>query len=473
MNLGFDDPFPENRYDLGLRQNFVQFSLLALLTALVGASMGIERTTLPPLARSAFGITSLLYTVSFISAFGVVKSVMNLFAGRWSDLIGRKPLLVAGWIVGLIYPLLIIFATHWWEVIVANLALGVNQALAWTMTVTGKIDLVGPKNRGLAVGINEASGYIGISIGGLAGGLLASAYGLRPAPYVLALVIIVLGGLLSIWPVKETLPWARVESASLSTDSATSKLVNDEGKKEEKPLEVQSKAGSNQEGSETGMRGDAAIGSPRLASVLALVSWRDRASAAACQAGLINKFSDSLVIGFFPLFMHEKGASLATIGLVVAIYAFIWGILQIPSGWLSDRIGRKTPIVVGQFLVALGIAVVVSGSSPLWWSAGAAVMGIGTALVYPTLIAVVGDVAHPSWRGNSLGVYRLWRDGGYAIGPIVIAIVAGALGLDGAFWFTAVLSAVSGTLVAVMMYETEQKRRKAPSLWISHPDWYQ
>lgn len=454
---------PGGEYKLGLRENLFQFSMLAFLTFLVGASMGIERTTLTPLARSSFGITSLLYTVSFISAFGFVKSIMNLVAGRWSDSLGRKRLLVAGWVVGLLYPILIIFASHWWEVVVANLALGVNQALAWTMTVTSKIDLVGPKNRGFAVGINEASGYVGVSIGGLAGGLLASSYGLRPTPYILALGIIIVGGLLSIWPVKETLPWAHAESADLGLEGRLTNITPIARCGQEQPFKT---------ASEADFEPTSNIGKPRLRQVLLLVSWRDRASAAASQAGFINKFSDSLVIGFFPVYMRNKGASFATIGAVVAIYAAIWGILQISAGVLSDRIGRKIPIVVGQLLVGVGIIVVAFGSSAILWSAGAAVMGIGTALVYPTLIAVIGDVAHPKWRGNSLGVYRLWRDGGYFIGPLVIALIADSFGLSSALWFTALLSIGSGIIVLILMYETEAKKRKLPSQWTIHPTWY-
>lgn len=458
---------PSNSYRLGLRENLFQFSMLALLTFLVGASMGIERTTLPPLAKSSFGITSILYTVSFISAFGLVKSVMNLLAGRWSDSIGRKPLLISGWVVGLVYPLLIIFATHWWEVVIANLALGVNQALAWTMTVTGKIDLVGPHNRGFAVGINEASGYLGVSVGGLVGGLLATSYGLRPAPYILALAVIIVGGLLSVWPIKETLPWAHWES--VQNDKAE-RSIDNKAERNIDNIKVSEGVGYLLRKSEADQ--DDAIGKPRLGQVLALVSWRDRASAAASQAGFINKFSDSLVIGFFPIFMRSKGASFTTIGVVVAIYAALWGILQISAGWLSDRIGRKIPVVIGQLLVGGGILVVVYGSSPIIWSIGASIMGIGTALVYPTLIAVIGDVSHPKWRGNSLGVYRLWRDGGYFIGPLAIAIVAEAFGLMVGFWFTALLSIASGIVVAALMYETEVKKRKVSQQWLIHPNWY-
>lgn len=417
-----DSP-PADRYRLGLRENLVQFSLLAFLTLLVGMSIGVERVALPPLAKHAFGITSLLYTVSFISAFGFVKSGMNLVAGRWSDQLGRKPLLVAGFVVGLGYPVLIITATSWVQVVVANLLLGVNQALAWTMTVTAKIDLVGPQKRGFAVGINEASGYVGVAVGGYAGGALAAAHGLRPAPYLLALAVIVVGGLVSLFAVTETLPWARQEAAQ----------------------------------QQVAMPGQATP-VPNLRRLVALTTWGDRATGTACQVGFINKFADSLVIGFLPLYLLGRHASLAVAGLVAGVYAAVWGVGQIPSGALADRLGRKPLIVGGQCAVAAGIAVVVSTGGLVGWLSGAVLMGVGTALVYPTLITVVSDVAAPAVRGGALGVYRLWRDGGYAIGPLLIAAVAATAGLDAAFWFTAALSAGSGLAAAIVMYETHPDR---------------
>lgn len=388
---------------------------------LVGLSIGVERVALPPLAKHAFGITSLLYTVSFISAFGFVKAGMNLVAGRWSDQLGRKPLLVAGFVVGLGYPVLIITATSWVEVVVANLLLGVNQALAWTMTVTAKIDLVGPRNRGFAVGINEASGYVGVAIGGYAGGALAAGFGLRPAPYLLALGAIILGGLLTVTAVTETLPWARQEAAE------------QQGCDDAPPV-------------------------PGLGRLLALTSWGNRATAMACQAGLVNKFADSLVIGFVPLYLLGRHASLAVAGLVAAVYAGVWGLGQIPSGALADRLGRKPLVVGGQLTVAAGIGVLVSAATLPGWLVGAVLMGAGTALVYPTLITVVGDVSPPALRGGMLGVYRLWRDGGYAVGPLLIAAVAAGGGVRAAFWFTAALSAASGLAAAAYLTETQPGR---------------
>lgn len=420
---------------LGIGENKFQFWLLAFLTFLIGVTIATERVALPPLAKASFGITSLLYTVSFISAFGLVKSLGNLFAGKLSDRLGRKKLLIAGWVSGIAFPLLIIFATNWIWIIVANLFLGLNQALSWTMTVTSKIDLVGPKKRGIAVGINEASGYVGVAIGGYITGLIATDYGLRPAPYIFALVIILIGLLLSLWLVKETLPWAQAEvKQHISKDSTAQSHV------------------------------------PTLAKIFAYVTWKDPALFAASQAGFINKWADSLVIGFFPLFFLTHHQNLATVGLIDGIYAGVWGIGQIPSGALTDHIGRKWPIAIGQFVIAGSVAIIVTSQSLSLWLVAATTMGLGTALVYPNLISVVGDVSHPSWRGSSLGVYRLWRDAGYAVGPIVLGLIATFIGLSSAFWAVVITSAASGLIIALIMPETEAHHKKVDFLWQKRPD---
>lgn len=429
-----ESPANNLRPQLGLKENLFQFMTLAVLTFLVGVTIGVERVALPPLARSAFHITSLAYTVSFISAFGLVKSAMNLIAGRWSDRVGRKPLLLAGWAVGLAYPLLIIGATSWVEVVIANFILGINQALTWTMTVTAKIDLVGPRNRGFAIGLNESSGYLGVAAGGYVAGMLATAYGLRPAPYIFAIAVIVLGGILSLWATRETLPWAQLEARHNEYQKATSVGIE---------------------------ATSASVPSPvKLRNIFIQTSWRDKATASACQAGFINKIADTLVIGFLPLYLVAHHQSLSRVGLVVGLYAAVWGLGQIPSGLLADKIGRKIPIGMGQLTVAVAIVALVLSSSFYQWLLAAAIMGIGTALVYPNLISVIGDVAPPSTRGSSLGVYRLWRDGGYAIGPLAIALVAGIGGMDWAFWFTASLNFASTVVVAVFMYETRPHQQR-------------
>lgn len=421
---------------LGLRENRWQFALFTVITLLVGMTIGAERVALPPLARHAFGITSVLYTVAFISAFGAVKSGMNLLAGRLSDRLGRRRLLLIGWLFGVPYALLIIFAQAWWWVVAANLFLGVNQGLTWSMSVTAKIDLVGPVNRGLAVGIDESAGYVGTGLGGFVGGLLAASYGLRPAPYLLALGVIVAGGLITLGPAQETLPWARLEGEHRDAASETT------------PRKA-----------------------PSLIQLARYMSWQDRSMLAVCQAGFLNKFADSLVIGFFPLYFLHRGLSLAAVGVLVGVYAWVWGLGQVPAGALADRIGRRWPITIGTMLIAAGIAVVVVSGVHALWFAGATVMGAGMALVYPNLITAVGDTAHPSWRGGALGVYRLWRDGGYAIGPLVFGAVALAAGITAAFWTAAGLLGASAVVLLVLLDETDPHRRTRPPAWEDHPRW--
>jgi MFS family permease len=417
---------------LGLRENRWQFCLFTAITLLVGMTIGVERVALPPLARDAFGITSILYTVSFISAFGAVKASMNLLAGRLSDRRGRRGLLAVGWLFALPYALLIIFAQTWWWVVLANLFLGVNQGLTWTMSVTAKIDLVGPVRRGLAVGIDESAGYVGTGLGGFAAGLLVSAYGLRPAPYLMAIGVTALGLVVTLGPARETLPWAHLER-SLSREGAT--------------------AAHN------------AAPPPSLGALAAYMSWRDKSMLAVCQAGMLNKFADSLVIGLFPLYFLRHGVSLTLIGVLAGIYAWVWGLGQVPAGALADRIGRRWPITAGTALIAAGIAIIAATDTRAAWFAAAAAMGAGMALGYPNLITAVGDTADPSWRGGALGVYRLWRDGGYAIGPLVLGAIAAAAGLSAAFWSAAGLLGASALLLLLLFSETHPDRRRRPPAW--------
>ena len=420
---------------LGLRENWRQFSLFTLITLLVGMTIGVERVALPPLAEHTFGVVSILYTVSFVSAFGAVKAVMNLVAGRLSDHHGRKLLLLVGWAFGLPYALLIIFAQAWWWVVLANLFLGVNQGLTWSMSVTAKIDLVGPARRGLAVGVDESAGYVGTGLGGFAAGLLVASHGLRPAPYLLAIGVVVVGALVTFGLTRDTLPWAKAEAARHHTAHAHRSMA------------------------------------PRLGRLARYMSWHDRSMLAVCQAGMVNKFADSLVIGFFPLYFLHHGLSVAGIGVLVGVYAWVWGLGQVPTGWLADRVGRKWPITAGTLLIGAGIAIVaVSGAHALWF-VGATVMGIGMALSYPNLITAVGDTAHPSWRGGALGVYRLWRDGGYALGPLVLGGIAVLAGVSAAFWADAALLGASTLLLLLLFRETDPHRRVAAPPWQDHPEW--
>ena len=423
---------------LGLRPNLAQFSLLATITFGVGLVVGAERVVVPVLAKQDFGIASFLATLAFIVSFGFVKAALNLVAGRLADHFGRKPLLVLGWLVALPVPFMIIFAPSWGWIVAANVLLGMNQGLAWTMTVTSKIDLVGPKQRGFALGINEFSGYAGVSLGGFVGGYLGGVFGLRVAPFIFVLGVILVMLLASLLLVRETYAFTRLETQQAAAQHG------------------HSNAGADQPQPR-----------PSLAAIFALTTWGDRALAACSQAGLIEKFTDTLAWGLFPLYFVSRGLSPVAIGAVVASYTGTWAVLQIYTGHLTDRIGRKWPIAGGMWLAAGGIVLVALTATLVGWVAGAVLMGVGMALLYPTLLAAVSDVAAPSWRATSLGVYRLWRDSGYAFGALAIGIIADAFGLLAGFWFAAAIMTVSGCLVAILMYET------LPSKRVVHPAWEQ
>jgi MFS family permease len=424
----------------GLRPNLGQFSVLATITCGVGLVVGAERVVVPVLAGRDFGIASFLATLSFIVSFGFVKATLNLVAGRLADHFGRKPLLVLGWVIALPVPFLIIFAPSWSWVVAANVLLGMNQGLAWTMTVTGKIDLVGPKQRGFALGINEFSGYAGVSLGGFVGGYLGGAFGLRTAPFLFVLGVSLVMFLASLLFVRETLHFTRLEAQ-----------------------QAQAAPGSPPIGA------DSLEPRPSLIAIFALTTWGDRALAACSQAGLIEKFTDTLAWGLFPLYFASRGLSPAAIGAVVAAYTGTWAILQIYTGRLSDRVGRKWPIAGGMWLAAGGIVLVALTTALVVWVAGAVLMGVGMALLYPTLLAAVSDVAAPRWRATSLGVYRLWRDSGYAFGALAIGGVADAFGLLAGFWFAAAIMTVSGLVVALLMYETLPSRRVVHLAWEQEP----
>lgn len=398
---------------LGLGANWRQFALLALTTGFVGLVVGVERLALPILGRQSFHLTSYTIALSFIVSFGFVKAGLNLLAGRLADRYGRKPLLLAGWLVALPVPLMIMLAPSWGWVVAANILVGVNQGLAWSMTVTSKIDLAGPARRGFALGINEFSGYAGVSAGGIAAGYVVGADGVRPAPYLLMLAIIVVGLLLSLITVRETAPFARLEARSHT--------------RSEQPLSWW--------------------------HVFVLTSWRNKSAFALSQAGLIEKFADTLAWGLLPLFFLRHGLSPATAGALVGVYTGTWAVLQLVTGHLSDRIGRRWPIVSGMWLAALGVVVIALAGRSMIWFVGTVVMGGGMALLYPTLLAGVSDLAHPSWRATSLGVYRMWRDSGYAFGGLTIGLAADRFGLLAGFWFSAILLAFSGLLVAALFRE--------------------
>jgi len=400
---------------LGLRQNLAQFSLLVGVNALVGGMIGQERTVLPLLATRTFGLAAFTATTTFIVAFGATKALTNLATGALTDRVGRKPVLVAGWLIGLPVPFLLIWAPSWGWVIAANVLLGVNQGMTWSTTVIMKIDLVGPARRGFALGLNEASGYGAVALTAVATGAIAARHGLRPEPFYLGIAFAGLGLGLSTLFVRETHGHARHEA----TTDASQTDADD-----------------------------------RFGVVFARATWRDPTLSAVSQAGLVNNAVDGLAWGILPLLFAAEELSVQAIGVLAAIYPGVWCVGQLFTGAWSDRVGRKPLITAGMILqgVALALMAATTGFGP--WAAGAILIGAGTALVYPTLIAAVGDRAHPGWRATAVGVYRLWRDTGYVAGALLGGIVADAFDLRAAVWVVAALSIASGLVVAARMTET-------------------
>ncbi|NUO59839.1 MAG: MFS transporter [Hamadaea sp.] len=400
---------------LGLRRNLAQFALLVAVNGAVGGMIGQERTVLPLLADQVFAIGAFTASLTFIGAFGLTKALANLAAGGLSDRYGRKPVLVAGWLIGLPIPLLLIWAPTWGWVIAANILLGLNQGLTWSTTVIMKIDLVGPHRRGLAMGLNEAAGYAALAATAMVTGWLAAEYGLRPVPFWLGLGFAALGLGLSATLVRETRHHADHESAALAP--ANGERISGRW-------------------------------------IFLHTSIREKALSAASQAGLVNNLNDGLAWGLYPILFATSGLDVPHIGALVALYPAVWGVGQTITGWLSDRWGRKWLITGGMLVQSAGIVLVAAGGAFRVWAIAAVLMGVGTALVYPTLLAVIGDVAQPAWRARAVGVYRLWRDLGYAVGALVAGVTADVFGLRPAIWIVAVITAVSGIVVATRMYET-------------------
>jgi len=398
---------------LGLRENWRQFSLLILINAFVGGMVGIERTVVPLIGTEEFGIASTTLVVSFIVSFGVVKALANLVSGQLADHWGRKRVLVLGWLFGLPVPFIILWVPSWNWIIAANALLGVSQGFAWSMTVIMKIDLVGPKGRGLAVGLNEFAGYFAVGITAFITGWLAARYGLRPAPIWLGVGYAVLGTVLSVLVVRDTRDHVRLEAA-----------------------------------------GHAGEGSPlTFRQVFALTSFRDPNLFAASQAGLVNNLNDGMSWGIFPLFFAAGGLGVERIGILKAVYPAIWGLFQVLTGPLSDRWGRKGLIVAGMWVQAGALLLTAMKGEFAWWLLASVMLGIGTAMVYPSLIAAVSDASHPSWRARSLSVYRFWRDLGYAVGALSAGLIADAFGLAAAILAVGALTFLSGAVVAVAMRE--------------------
>jgi len=398
---------------LGLRANASQFGLLVVVNALVGGMVGQERTVLPLLATDTFGLDGAAAVLTYLAAFGVMKAVTNLAAGALADRYGRKPVLVAGWLVGLPVPVLIILAPSWEWVIAANALLGINQGLTWSTTVIMKIDLVGPAQRGLAMGFNEAAGYTAVAVTALATGWIGAEFGLRPGPFLLGLAYAMLGLALSAVLVRETRGHVEHESASRRVTTDTS-----------------------------------------WRTAFVRTSLRDPSLSAASQAGLVNNLNDGMAWGLLPLLYAAAGLSVGEIGILAATYPAVWGVGQLATGAISDRIGRKPLIVAGLLIQAAAIAAIALAGTFALWFAAAVFLGVGTAMVYPTLLAAIADVAEPAWRASAIGVYRLWRDLGFAAGALVAGLVADALGMPAAIGVVAALTAASGLVVMLRMRET-------------------
>ena len=404
---------------LGLRANLAQFLLLAVVNFFVGGMVGLERTVTPLVGAEQFHLGEITIA-AFVMVFGLTKAITNAVGGAVTARYARKSILVAGWVIGLPVPFMLAYGPSWAWVIAANVLLGVNQGLTWSMTVNMKIDLIGPGRRGFALGINETAGYLGVAVTALATGYLATGFGLRPAPELLGAGYVLAGLALSVLAVRDTAAWARAEA--------------------------------RQHPRPDGPR-------PSVRDIAALVSWKDRTLAAVSQAGLVNNLNDGLVWVILPVLLVSHGVSVTGVGYVKAFYPFMWAAGMIGTGHLADRVGRKPPVVAGMLIQAAGLAVITAGISHALAAglAGAFLLGVGTSLVYPTLLAAVSDATHPDWRASALGVYRFWRDAGYAIGALIGGVTAALASLDTAIGVAAVLTAASGLLAWGCMKETHPR----------------
>ena len=401
---------------LGLRANLGQFSLLVAINALVGGMVGLQRTIVPLLGEREFGVASAALATSFIISFGLTKALANLVSGPLADRRGRKFTLILGWLLGLPVPFILIGATRLEHIVAANILLGLNQGLAWSMTVNMKIDLVGPARRGLALGLNECAGYLAVGLTAWLTGLIAARSGLRPEPFYLGIAYATLGLALSVSLVRDTSRHVEQEARAHATPAAP-------------PLS--------------------------FGRVFAIVSWRDRNLFAVSQAGFVNNLNDGVVWGVLPLLLAARGLRLTDIGLITGAYPLIWGLAQLYTGHLSDRIGRKPLIVSGMITQAAGLALIAARTDRAFISAlcGSVLLGVGTAMVYPVLLAAVGDAAHPSWRARALSVYRFWRDLGFAAGALMAGLIADRLGLAASIHAAAALTLASGLLAWAALRE--------------------
>ena len=430
-------PAEAGRYVHGIRENLGQFSQQLLQVLFVGLTIGMQRTVIPVLAEQEFGVAAGSFTLlmAFIISFGFVKGAMNFVAGRLSETLGRRKVLLWGWLAAIPIPFLILFAPSWNWIVAANVLLGINQGFAWSMTVTSKVDITRADQRGLATGFNEFAGYGGVAVAGLVTGLLATAFDPRTSLFMFGLVVLVAALVTAFAFAKDTLPWARAEAAAHAEGKH-------KGPTPRFPRNVPDR--------------------PTTWQIFALVTFRHRTFSALSQAGCVEKFVDALVWAFFPVYLHGAGLSLPQIGGVVGVYGLVWGASQLWTGPLSDRVGRKIPIVLGMWTAGAGVAVTILVEGILAWSIAAAITGVGMALLYPTLIAAVSDISHPNWRGTSLGGYRFWRDAGYGIGALSIGVIADATNsMTAGFWFVAAAMGVSGLWVLIVAEETHPRLNPA------------
>ena len=424
---------------LGLRPNINQFLILVLVNAFVGAMIGLEQTVVPLIGKDIFHIESNTLIVSFIASFGMVKAILNLLAGNFSDRWGRKKVLVLGWIFGLPVPFILLFAPSWNWIIFANVLLGINQGLAWSMTVNMKVDLVGKKNRGLALGFNEFAGYIAVAIVGFITGYLASLFGLKPYPFYIGIVFAMLGFLISWLVVRDTTKYTALEIKNHESSSNNSSGLADEG------------GGNNS---------TSTISNLTFRQVFLQTSYKNRSLLAVSQAGLVNNLVFGVSWGLFTLYFASFGISVNDIGFLKALHPGIWGVLQLVTGSLSDRLGRKMLIYPGMIVQSIGIWTILFTNSFFSWIIGMSLLGIGTALVYPTLLAAISDIAHPRWRATSLGVYRFWRDLGFVLGAVGIGFIADISTISIAIQFVAWIALTSGIFVLMVMRETKYRSHR-------------
>lgn len=429
----------------GIRPNIAQFLHQLLQVLLVGMTIGMTRTVVPALAESEFGVPKGSFTLlaAFVVGFGLVKGTLNFVAGRLAESWGRRRVLLLGWVTAIPIPLLIYFAPSWDWVVIATVLLGVNQGFTWSMTQTSKLDLTRPDQRGLTIGFNEFSGYVGVAIAGIVTAYLATKLGPRTGLLLFGMSVILLATFLTAFFVQDTLPWARKEKPMAAASGAV--------------LHPRYPAGVSAK--------------PSTREIFTLVSYRDRRFFAICQAGLVEKFVDALIWVFYPVFLFAKGVSLPGIGWIVGVYGFTWGGAQLVTGRLSDHLGRHKLNVAGMWICGAGVAAMLLGDGTTWWSMSAATSGLGMALLYPNLSAAIADISAPHWRASAIGTYRFWRDLGYGIGALGLGFAAASThSVEGAFWFVAAAMALSGLGLAILGEETHPRLNPAAAEAASQAD---